>query len=110
MTPATGGSRLVSCGQGHRSGLGMYAFPSGDCYWGGWHEDSMEGLGVYQHQSGHMYEGMWRQGCKHGWGMLTNAEGSMWASATCHDVSLAQPQAISTLRSGSLHSSCTMVV
>ena len=45
-----------------RSGLGMYAFAMGDCYWGSWHADSMQGLGVYQHEGGTIYEGMWHLG------------------------------------------------
>ena len=75
-----GSPQLAVHVQGHRSGLGMYAFALGDCYWGSWRQDAMEGLGVYQHHEGQIYEGMWRSGCKHGWGVMTNVNGRMWAS------------------------------
>lgn len=70
----------LGLGQGRRTGLGMYAFVPGDCYWGSWEKGMMEGLGVYQHATGQIYEGTWRAGQKHGWGVLTTLEGHMWAS------------------------------
>ena len=52
------------------NGQGIYKWPDGRCYTGGYSNNKKDGYGVFVWPSGKRYEGYWQHGKQHGIGVL----------------------------------------
>lgn len=51
-----------------RHGQGIFFYPTGDVYFGGWKEEMFHGQGVYIFSSGEIYDGLLKNSLKDGSG------------------------------------------
>ncbi|MBF0627007.1 MAG: hypothetical protein HQL91_02185 [Magnetococcales bacterium] len=61
-----------------QNGQGVYLYPSGDTYSGGWVNGNRQGEGTYQFSSGDRYSGEWQNNQKHGQGSYIFASGQRY--------------------------------
>ena len=60
--------------KGQRDGTGVYTWPSGQRYEGGFRNDKYHGQGIFTYASGEIYKGQWRLNDEHGRGETISAD------------------------------------
>jgi hypothetical protein len=76
-----GGRYEGMCSQGKRDGQGVYYWPSGDTYRGGWSNDQQHGEGETVIASGKRLKGRWDRGKANGIFIITWPDGAQYAGS-----------------------------